>query len=162
PRDNGPRNSSHGPNPHAGWRVPEVMTPTPAPDNDLSALRAEAAHLRRMNQELLATVAELRSQVEQQQAHIHRLLRRTFGPRRAARRAPPPAAPGPARPVAPASSPPPPPSRAPGPRRPGEPPPTPPRRGGGDKAAGPVRPTCPKNRSWPRSPTGWRSSDRKC
>jgi transposase len=55
------------------------MTPTPPPDTDLAALRAEAAHLRRMNQELLATVAELRSQVERQQAHIDRLVRRTFG-----------------------------------------------------------------------------------
>jgi transposase len=55
------------------------MTPAPPPDTDLAALRAEAAHLRRMNQELLATVAELRSQVEKQQAHIDRLVRRTFG-----------------------------------------------------------------------------------
>jgi transposase len=55
------------------------MTPAPPPDADLAALRAEAAHLRRVNQELLATVAELRSQVEKQQAHIDRLVRRTFG-----------------------------------------------------------------------------------
>ena len=55
------------------------MTPEPSPDANLAALRAEAAHLRRVNQELLATVAELRSQVEKQQAHIDRLVRRTFG-----------------------------------------------------------------------------------
>src|SRR3954447_24935113 len=55
------------------------MTRAPPPDADLAALRAEAAHLRRVNQELLATVADLRSQVEKQQAHIDRLVRRTFG-----------------------------------------------------------------------------------
>jgi transposase len=57
------------------------MTPEPSPAADLAALRAEAAHLRRVNQELLATVAELRSTVEEQQAHIDRLLRMTFGRR---------------------------------------------------------------------------------
>src|SRR5215831_14788817 len=49
------------------------------PASELTALRAEAAHLRRVNQELLATVAELRATVEKQQAHIDRLVRRTFG-----------------------------------------------------------------------------------
>jgi transposase len=57
------------------------MTLAPPTDADLAALRAEAAHLRRVNQELLATVAELRAQVEKQQAHIDRLVRRTFGRR---------------------------------------------------------------------------------
>src|SRR5215472_7677260 len=55
------------------------MAPAPPPDTDLAALRAEAAHLRRVNQELLATVAELRATVEKQQAHIDRLVRRAFG-----------------------------------------------------------------------------------
>src|SRR4051794_3309871 len=57
------------------------MTRAPPPDADLAALRAEAAHLRRVNQELLATVAELRATVERQQAHIDRLVRMTFGRR---------------------------------------------------------------------------------
>src|SRR5262249_10242574 len=57
------------------------MAPEPAPDTDLAALRAEAAHLRRVNQELLATVAELRATIETQQAHIDRLVRMTFGRR---------------------------------------------------------------------------------
>jgi transposase len=51
------------------------------PTTELDHLRAEAAHLRRVNQELLATVAELRSTVEEQQAHIDRLVRMTFGRR---------------------------------------------------------------------------------
>src|SRR6187551_3376504 len=53
----------------------------PAPAAEIDHLRAEAAHLRRVNQELLATVAELRSTVEKQQAHIDRLVRMTFGRR---------------------------------------------------------------------------------
>jgi transposase len=57
------------------------MAPAPAPDTELTALRAEAAHLRRVNQELLATVAELRATIEKQQAHIDRLVRRAFGRR---------------------------------------------------------------------------------
>src|SRR5215831_7801315 len=57
------------------------MAPASPPDADLAALRAEAAHLRRVNQELLATVAELRATVEKQQAHIDRLVRRAFGRR---------------------------------------------------------------------------------
>src|SRR4051794_31211573 len=57
------------------------MAPSPVPDADLAVLRAEAAHLRRVNQELLATVAELRAAVEKQQAHIERLVRMTFGRR---------------------------------------------------------------------------------
>lgn len=55
------------------------MTPTPDPDTDLAALRIEVAHLRRVNQELLATVAELRATIENQQAHIDKLLRLAFG-----------------------------------------------------------------------------------
>jgi transposase len=57
------------------------MAPAPAQDTELAALRAEAAHLRRVNQELLATVAELRATIEKQQAHIDRLVRMTFGRR---------------------------------------------------------------------------------
>lgn len=55
------------------------MTPAPDPAAELAALRAEVAHLRRVNQELLDTVAELRATVERQQAHIDRLVRMTFG-----------------------------------------------------------------------------------
>jgi hypothetical protein len=55
------------------------MAPEPAPDTECPALRAEVAHLRRVNQELLATVAELRATIEKQQAHIDRLVRMTFG-----------------------------------------------------------------------------------
>src|SRR5262245_35143422 len=57
------------------------MAPAPAPDTELAALRAEVAHLRRVNQELLATLVELRATVEKQQAHIDRLVRMTFGRR---------------------------------------------------------------------------------
>jgi transposase len=57
------------------------MSPGPGTPDELSDLRAEAAHLRRVNQELLATVAELRATVERQQAHIDRLVRMTFGRR---------------------------------------------------------------------------------
>src|SRR5262249_28672451 len=55
------------------------MAPIPALDTELAALPAEAAHLRRVNQELLAAVAELGARVAKQQAHIDRLLRMTFG-----------------------------------------------------------------------------------
>jgi transposase len=55
------------------------MPPGVEPPTDLAALREEAAHLRRVNQELLATLAQLRATVEQQQAHIDRLVRMTFG-----------------------------------------------------------------------------------
>ena len=48
---------------------------------ELELLRAEAAHLRRVHVELLATVAELRAAVDKQQAHIERLVRMTFGRR---------------------------------------------------------------------------------
>jgi hypothetical protein len=57
------------------------MAVSPAPDADLAALRAEAAHLRRVNQELHATVTELRATIEKQHAHIYRLVRMTFGRR---------------------------------------------------------------------------------
>jgi transposase len=57
------------------------MAPTPAAPDGLDTLRAEAAHLRRVNEELLATVTELRATVERQQAHIERLVRMTFGRR---------------------------------------------------------------------------------
>ena len=57
------------------------MTPAPATSDELASLRAESAHLRRVNQELLSTVAELRATVERQQAHIDRLVRMTFGRR---------------------------------------------------------------------------------
>lgn len=55
------------------------MTPAPDPDAELAALRAEVAHLRRVNEELLGTVSELRATVERQQAHIDRLVRISFG-----------------------------------------------------------------------------------
>lgn len=55
------------------------MAPDHAPDADPAAVRAEVAHLRRVNQELLGTVAELRATVERQQAHIDKLVRMTFG-----------------------------------------------------------------------------------
>jgi transposase len=51
------------------------MTP-PTDDRD-----AEITHLRATVAELLAVVARLRQQVESQQAHIHRLVKITFGPR---------------------------------------------------------------------------------
>jgi transposase len=57
------------------------MSPAAAASDEPADLRAEAAHLRRVNQELLATVAELRATVEKQQAHIERLARMTFGRR---------------------------------------------------------------------------------
>ncbi|HEX4609678.1 MAG TPA: hypothetical protein VH092_15880 [Urbifossiella sp.] len=53
------------------------MTPAPDPDAELAALRDEVAHLRRVNQELLATVAGLRATIEKQRAHIERLVRMT-------------------------------------------------------------------------------------
>lgn len=62
-------------------RTTGMASPSPAPDADLLALWAEAAHLRRVNRELLATVAQLRSAVVKQQAHIDRLVRMTFGRR---------------------------------------------------------------------------------
>jgi transposase len=55
------------------------MTPVPEPDAELAALRAEVAHLRRVNQELLGTVVELRATIERQQAHIDKLVRMNFG-----------------------------------------------------------------------------------
>jgi len=55
------------------------MLPTPEPDAELLALRAEVAHLRRVNAELLGTVADLRVTVERQQAHIDKLVRTAFG-----------------------------------------------------------------------------------
>nr|WP_197447003.1 IS66 family transposase [Tautonia plasticadhaerens] len=51
----------------------------PAPETDLAALRAEVVHLRRVNDELLATVAELRATIEGQQAQIDKLARLAFG-----------------------------------------------------------------------------------
>jgi transposase len=57
------------------------MTPADATSDELAGLRAEAAHLRRVNAELLATVAELRAAMEKQQRHIDRLVRMTFGRR---------------------------------------------------------------------------------
>ncbi len=55
------------------------MSPAPDPSAELIALRAEVAHLRRVNQELLGSVSELRATVERQQAHIDKLVRMTFG-----------------------------------------------------------------------------------
>src|SRR5262245_46606558 len=110
------------------------MMPAPSPDADLAALRAEAAHLRRVNQELLATVAELRATVEKQQAYLDRFVRRTFGPR-SERLTGPTLFDG-------FPDPDPPPPTAKEPPVP-DAPPNLPRRGGGGTAAGPVRPTCP-------------------
>lgn len=55
------------------------MPPAPDPDAELAALRSEVAHLRLVNQELLGTVAELRTTIERQQTHIDRLVRMSFG-----------------------------------------------------------------------------------
>lgn len=55
------------------------MTPAPDPVVELTALRAEVAHLRRVNEELLGTVTELRATAERQQAHIDKLVRTAFG-----------------------------------------------------------------------------------
>jgi len=55
------------------------MTPAHEPHAELTALRAEVAHLRRVNQELLGTVAELRATIERQQTHIDKLVRTAFG-----------------------------------------------------------------------------------
>lgn len=49
------------------------MTRALEPDAELNALRAEVAHLRRVNQELLATVTELGATVDRLQAHIDKL-----------------------------------------------------------------------------------------
>jgi hypothetical protein len=57
------------------------MTPGPGTPDELSDLRADTTHLRRVNQELLATVVELRATVERLQTHIERLVRMTFGRR---------------------------------------------------------------------------------
>ena len=55
------------------------MTPALDPSAELIALRAEVAHLRRVYEELLGTVGELRATVERQQAHIDKLVRMSFG-----------------------------------------------------------------------------------
>src|SRR5262249_24377045 len=60
---------------------PTGMAPVPAPDMELAALRAQAAHLRRVNQELLARVADLGATVEKQQPHIDSLVWMTSGRR---------------------------------------------------------------------------------
>ncbi len=49
------------------------------PNADSAALRADNAFLRQQVQQLLATVAELRSINDKQQAHIEYLVRQTFG-----------------------------------------------------------------------------------
>jgi transposase len=51
-----------------------AATTTDPPDAELAVLRATVA-------ELLGVVADLRKQVEAQQAHIHKLVKLTFGPR---------------------------------------------------------------------------------
>lgn len=57
--------------------------PIVVPHTDLAAenaaVRAENTHLKAMIGEMQATVATLRRQVESQQAHIHRLVKLTFG-----------------------------------------------------------------------------------
>jgi transposase len=57
------------------------MTPPPVPNAELTVLREEVTHSRRVDRELLGTVADLRDTVERQQAHIDRLVRMTFGRR---------------------------------------------------------------------------------
>jgi transposase len=52
---------------------------TPDTTAELERLRAENVWLREQVQQLLATVAELRTQVEKQQAHIEYLVKQTFG-----------------------------------------------------------------------------------
>jgi transposase len=52
----------------------------PLPD-DIPTLQRGYDHLRRVNEELLATIAELRSTIAKQDAHIHYLVRMTFGRR---------------------------------------------------------------------------------
>jgi transposase len=57
-----------------------MLDAPPRPDH-IAALCRDNEHLRRLNEELLATIAQLRSTVEKQQAHIHYLVRMTFGRR---------------------------------------------------------------------------------
>ena len=92
-----------------------------------------------MNQELLATVAELRATVEKQQAHIDRLVRMTFG-RRSERVAGPTLFDG-----LPDPEPTPPAADEPHPFRNRRP--NPRRRGVGATAAARGRPTCPASGS---------------
>jgi transposase len=55
------------------------MTPTVEASTDLVALRADNEYLRQQVRQLLATVAELRTINDKQQAHIDYLVRMTFG-----------------------------------------------------------------------------------
>jgi hypothetical protein len=64
-----------------------VLTPTAAlaqtrtPSNALPGLPDDAGILKQMVAELLATVTQLRTTIEKQQAHIQYLVRLTFGRR---------------------------------------------------------------------------------
>src|SRR5436309_15814027 len=49
------------------------------PTDDTNDLRRKLSHADAVIVELLGVVAELRKQIESQQAHIHRLVRITFG-----------------------------------------------------------------------------------
>src|SRR5262249_1685050 len=113
------------------------MAPDPAPDTELAALRVEVAHLRRVNQELLATLVELRATVEKQQAHIARRVRMTSG-RRSERAT---------EPVLPDEVPDPDPSPVTLPPSAPDPPPRPLPRGGEGTAVARCRPTCPVSAS---------------
>ena len=49
------------------------------PSDDIDDLRRKLAHADAVIAELRGVVADLRKQVEAQQAHIHRLVKMTFG-----------------------------------------------------------------------------------
>src|SRR5262249_14130911 len=77
----GQRDSRGRPETGGGGARTPGMPPHPPPDADPPPLRAQGLHPRGVNQELLATVADLRAMVERQQAHIDKLVRRAFGRR---------------------------------------------------------------------------------
>src|SRR5687768_12175057 len=49
------------------------------PNDDMDGLRLKLTHAEAVIAELRGVVAELRKQIESQQAHIHRLVKITFG-----------------------------------------------------------------------------------
>jgi transposase len=51
------------------------------PADDIDVLRRKLTHADAVIAELRGVVAELRQQIESQQAHIHRLVKITFGRR---------------------------------------------------------------------------------
>src|SRR6516165_3823967 len=58
-----------------------MSTVATSPPPDAAHLPDDPALLKQMVAELLATVTRLRTTIDQQQAHIHSLVRRTFGRR---------------------------------------------------------------------------------